>query len=112
MEVSGKMSPYARVELSSGQKAQTAVHHRAGKLPAWEEPLADLTIDNVLDDTVFLEVLDKETFKADDIVGNVRLRATALCVPGGLSKEWFVLYYRGREAPAGQVRLSAEWLPE
>ena len=55
-----------------------------------------------------MTVFDKETMKADDLVGSVKLKFTDVCVDGQLDK-WVKLEHNGK--PAGEVHLKGKFTP-
>ena len=45
----------------------------------------------------------------DDAVGECILKASSLCIPGGLD-DWFEIHHKGKSA--GKVHLTSKWVPD
>ena len=56
---------------------------------------------------MWIKVFD-EDITDNDPVGAVQMKASSLCLPGGLD-EWFTITYKGKSA--GQVHLRSSWTP-
>jgi Ca2+-dependent lipid-binding protein len=98
------MDPFCLVEYRQ-QKFKTAVKQNAGKTPVWNQTY-DIDVKYIGDDMT-VKVFDEDVTD-NDAIGAVMLKASSLCIPGGMD-EWFTITYKGKSA--GQVHLKSTWTP-
>ena len=101
-ETFGKMDPYVKI-VTRQQQFRTKTKDSAGKTPVWNETF-NIDVKYVGDD-ITLQVYDADV-GADDIIGEVTFKLSALCIGNGMD-EWFAIAYRGKAA--GQVHLKSVW---
>ena len=99
-EFFGKMDPYVKIKYRSDE-FKTPVKDEAGFTPVWN---FTCVIDvKYIGDDIELVCKDKDVMSSD-IVGNCTLKASALCVPGGLD-DWFEIHFKGKSA--GKIHLKS-----
>lgn len=54
-----------------------------------------------------IDVFDEDVTTSDH-VGSAKIKASSLCVQGGLD-DWFAIQYKGKQS--GQVHLAGTWKP-
>eukprot|EP00291_Cryptomonas_curvata_P005199 CAMPEP_0172181962 /NCGR_PEP_ID=MMETSP1050-20130122/18124_1 /TAXON_ID=233186 /ORGANISM="Cryptomonas curvata, Strain CCAP979/52" /LENGTH=163 /DNA_ID=CAMNT_0012855333 /DNA_START=6 /DNA_END=494 /DNA_ORIENTATION=+ len=92
--------PYCKVSLAgSSQNFRTKT--KSGQKCRWEETF----VFKIRDDnkSVLVEVYDKDTFSADDLIGKADFDLTPIFL--GTPKDSWVQLHNKHTAPAGQVRL-------
>mmetsp|Transcript_3493 Transcript_3493/g.3242 ORF Transcript_3493/g.3242 Transcript_3493/m.3242 type:complete len:237 (+) Transcript_3493:19-729(+) len=103
-ETFGRMDPYCVITIGR-QRHRTVVAKSAGKFPNWEDQLSYMKTN---EDTIKIEVWDKDTASADDLIGETTLAiSTVISKPN--YEEWVPLTYKGRKA--GEIRLNIMFRP-
>ena len=70
------MDPYVIIRCN-GQSWKTNTKAGQGKNPVWNE---NFTINVAsMNDEIFFELMDRDTFTADDLIGRAYVRASQLC---------------------------------
>ena len=95
------MDPYCRIALGE-QQLTTRVHKSGGKFPKWNDALV---FKKGMEDTIILTVLDQDTMKKDDIVGECTYNLQNLFGNGQVT-EWVNIFHKNKSA--GQVKLQLE----
>lgn len=98
------MDPFCVIDYRQ-QTFKTAVKQNAGKTPKWDQTY-DIEIKYIGDD-MFVKVFDEDVTD-NDAVGACQLKASSLCIPGGMD-DWFTITFKGKSA--GQVHLKSQWFP-
>ena len=99
------MNCFCKLESKIGTH-QTKPQSKGDTCPKWNENFTfDVKDQN---EPLTVTVFDKETMKADDLVGSVKLKFTDVCVDGQLDK-WVKLEHNGK--PAGEVHLKGKFTP-
>jgi len=104
-EVLGKMDPYVQV-LIGDKKVQGKVCTDGGKHPKWNDAIS---VQRAFEPVCYLEVLDKDTFSKDDIIGVGQIDLNQLA-PGTVSAKWYPLFYK--QKPAGEILIEAIFTPD
>lgn len=99
-----KMDPYVVLKLGD-QTMKTQTAHGAGKTPSWKDNFTLRKLGN--DDILHVEVWDKDTFTADDIVGKGYLSLANLN-----SKETKTVKISHKGKDAGDLMLEVEFFPD
>jgi len=106
-EMFGKQDPYCKGILGD-IKQQTKVHTDGGKNPRWEEKMTFNVTPT--EDTIKVEVWDKEMVDTDDFIGEFSIPLTKLLEAQG-PPEWHTLFGRkGKESEEkGKILMSARF---
>ncbi|CAG9333549.1 unnamed protein product [Blepharisma stoltei] len=103
-ETFGRMDPYCVITVGR-QKHRTVVAKSAGKFPNWEDQLSYMKTN---EDTMKIEVWDKDTASSDDLIGETTLALNTVISKSNY-EEWVPLTYKGRKA--GEIRLNIVFRP-
>ena len=88
-----KMDPYVKIFVN-GNTYQTDVSHKGGKAPHWNDSF-DFSVTG--DGNVQLSIWDKDTFSADDLIGDAVLNLFQLAQNGNLNN-WHDVFFDGSVA--------------
>lgn len=100
------MDPYVKFKLGNN-KAKSSVDKRAGKTPSWKD---EILIKYMNEDTLKIEVWDKDTFKPDDLVGSTTLSLSTIEGQRNHIQDWIDLTYKGKDA--GKILLDIQFSPK
>lgn len=97
-ELFGNMDPYCKVYLGPQVKI-SKVLNSAGKLPIWNQVLA---FSRTLEDSIRIEVWDKDLLKSDDLIGTAVCSLEVVGLGQKMTQELPLLYQNN---PAGTIRV-------
>ena len=90
---SGNMDPF--VIFTNGlEKAQTQVALNAGKTPSWKEIL---TLKKTADKEIKIEMMEKDTYSKDELIGQAKLSIDSLDFKKGKLLQNIKLLLNGKE---------------
>lgn len=97
------MDPYVIFTIGNNS-VKTSVASRAGKTPSWKD---ELSIKFTNEDTLKIEVWDKDMFKYDDLVGSTSMSLNSLKGKKSKVYDWIDLTYKGKDA--GKILLDMDF---
>jgi Ca2+-dependent lipid-binding protein len=100
------MDPFCKITARM-QEFRTKTRYNEGKTPSWQE-VFDVDVKYIGDDIVF-EVWTENIVTADEMIGQFRLKISALCVNKGVDDWWTVLY---KDKDIGKLHISSNWTPD
>jgi Ca2+-dependent lipid-binding protein len=100
-----KMDPYCQVIIGN-QVVKGKVCKSGGKNPHWDDAI---TIHKKHEPVCFVELIDKDTFTPDEIIGVCQLNLYEL-PSGNDTKKWYPLFYQ--QKPAGEILLEVIFISD
>jgi Ca2+-dependent lipid-binding protein len=97
------MDPYVVIETRQ-QKVRTKTMLGAGKTPQWNQ-LFDIDVKYIGDD-MKLQCFDEDV-SSSDLIGEVNIKLSSLCVNGEFFDEWFSIADKGKQS--GQIHLKGKF---
>ena len=104
-ETFGKMDPYCQV-LIGKEVIKGQVCHSGGKNPKWHNEI--ISVKRNYEPVCYIELKDKDTVTADDIIGVTQIDLTTL-VPSNITAKWYPIFYKQKSA--GEVLLEIVFTP-
>jgi len=104
-ELIGKMNPYCTFQLGE-TIVQSEVCKKGGKNPHWGD-VVTLPVPINTESICQVNVMDKDRFTKDDLVGSISVDLSTLQTKGHSSK-WYPIYYHDK--PAGELLLEAAFI--
>ena len=101
----GTMDPYCKINARM-QEFKTKTASDGGVSPSWQE-VFEIDVKYIGDDITF-EVYTANTVSSDELIGQFRLKISALCVNKGVDDWWHINY---KDKSCGQIHLSSHWKP-
>jgi len=99
------MDPYLNV-LVGDKKATSKVCQDGGKNPQWIDAIS---LQRNFEPVCHIEIMDKDKFSQDDIVGVGQLDLNSI-PPNKVSAKWYSLYFH--QNPAGEVLIEVIFTPD
>jgi len=99
-----RMDPYCVFETSAG-KIQGSVSQKGGKNPCWNDVV---TIPNIGQSNVLVQIMEKDTFTRDDVVGTCVIDLNEVQMTGRVSR-WYPLNYKNKLA--GEILMECIFQP-
>jgi len=99
-----KMDPYAKLKVGAFEVHQTNILKKGGVTPKWDSKANPIAVQNVDGDLLTVEIWDKDTWSADDLVGKSTLQIASLA-GNGVVDRWYTV------SPQGEIRLRTAFTP-
>ena len=101
----GKMDPYCQIVIGT-TKHKGEVCESGGKNPRWKDTI---TIKRNFEPVFYIELFDKDTLSADDIIGVTQVDINSLS-SGHSAAKWYPLFFQKK--PAGEILLELTYTPD